>query len=214
MMCAATRGIVDAQENGCGASFTGHARADAKNRPSSAGSEYDILGANQALTLSDFFKLTCERNKKLPPTVGLGANAITGIETTTVTVKGYLLAVKWEVDDNDLHVQLGPKKQWTTGQLVVEIPAGMEFCDSRTTVYDLVAADIAKHGGKSIQQGHLLRDKTPVQVTGYLFFDGAHGSSANGCTKNGNRGLRGPLASSPVRGLWEIHPVVGVRQHE
>jgi hypothetical protein len=196
---------------GCEDAFTGHDRAAAKNRPPSAGSAYDVKGAPTPLMLDELFTLTCQLNDQLPDLVGRQADPIDGVETIKVTVHAFLLAVRWEKDDNDLHVQIGPKPTWTTGQLVVEIPAGHDFCDPRTTVFNAVQDDFTNNGGNSLRKGHIMRDKVPVDVTGFLFFDASHGSSTDGCDKNGNRGIKGTFTTSPVRGLWEIHPVIDVK---
>jgi hypothetical protein len=198
-------------ETGCDSEFTGHDRAKAKNRPPSTGAGYDVMGAPTPLTLDELFKLTCELNDQLDDVVSRTADTIPGAETVKVTVRAYLLAVRWEKDDNDLHVQIGPEPKWTTGQLVVEIPAGQDFCGPRTAVYNAVADDIENNGGNSIRKGHIMRDKIPVEVTGFLFFDASHGATADGCDKNGGRGIKGTFTDSPVRGLWEIHPVIDVK---
>ncbi len=198
-------------DTGCNSEFTGHDRAKAKNRPPSAGAAYDVKGADTPLTLDELFNLTCQLNAKLKKIVGREADTVKGAESVRVTVRAFLLAVRWEKDDNDLHVQIGPQAKWTTGQLVVEIPAGQDFCGPRTTVFDAVAADIQKHQGNTIHKGHIMRDKIPVDVTGFLFFDASHGDTTDGCNKNGGRGIKGTFTTSPVRGLWEIHPVIDVK---
>jgi hypothetical protein len=198
-------------KTGCDSHFTGHDRANAKNRPPSAGEAYDVKGVPTLLTLDELFNLTCQLNARLHGLVRRDADTIPGSETVKVTVSAYLLAVRWEKDDNDLHVQIGPEPKWTKGQIVVEIPAGPDFCGPRTAVYNAVADDIKNRGGNTVHQGHIMQDKIPVEVTGFLFFDASHGSTADGCDKNGGRGIKGTFTDSPVRGLWEIHPVVDVK---
>jgi hypothetical protein len=49
-----------------------------------------------------------------------------------------------------------------------------------------------------------------VEFTGYLFLDSTHGPS---CAANGGRGIKdkpGPKGVSPVKGTWEMHPVIKV----
>jgi hypothetical protein len=202
--------LLGQHETGCNSEFTGHDRAEAKNRPPSAGAGYDVKGAPTPLTLDELFGLTCQLNNQLDDVVSRTADTVPGVETVKVTVRAYLLAVRWEAD-NDLHVQIGPKPKWTRGQLVVEIPAGQDFCGPRTTVFDAVTGDVENHGGNTIHKGHIMRDKIPVDVTGFLFFDASHGNTTDGCDKNGGRGIKGTFKDSPVRGLWEIHPVIDVK---
>lgn len=203
---------MDAQESpGCELEFAGKSRVHPKNRLLNEGAEYAVHGDAEPLVLSEWFELTCDLEKDLPKKVGSLPEVIEGAETVRVTVRAHLMAVKLSPDDNDFHVQIGPTTKWTGGQVVVEIPPGQAFCDARTTVFEIAQADREEFGGNSIKKGRILRRRPLVDVTGFIFFDGHHGSPKNGCKKPHASGIRGPKRkTSPVKGLFEIHPVTSL----
>ena len=121
-------------------------------------------------------------------------------------VRGFLLAVKDE-PDNDLHVQMGETSAFNQDQLVVEMPPGAEFCNARTELVNLMRED----GARSFRR-HIFNDPPQVDVTGYVFLDASHMTARRSdfCTQSGGRGIRGDVPTSPVRGIWEIHPVMRI----
>jgi len=92
---------------------------------------------------------------------------------------------------------------------VVEAPPGSAYCDARSVVIDLFRAD----GGGSLQR-HIFANPPRVEVTCYLFMDSAHitAQRTDFFTQNGNREIKGNLSTSPVRGLWEVHPVIKIEK--
>lgn len=205
-------GNIHAQDSpGCELEFAGKSRVHPKNRLLDEGAEYAVHGETVPLSLAEWFDLTCDLEKDLPKKVGSLPEVIEGVETVSVTVRAHLMAVKLSPDDNDFHVQIGPTTKWTGGQVVVEIPPGQPFCDARTTVFEIAQADREEFGGNSIKKGRILRRRPLVDVTGFVFFDGHHGSPKNGCKKPHASGIRGPKRkTSPVKGLFEIHPVTAL----
>jgi hypothetical protein len=190
----------------------GQSREKVKNRKPSDGANYTKHGSQaQPLSIADWFNVTCKLNQdpSLPLIVPDSKETVMpGIETNTVTVDGYIVALKWD-NDNDLHIQISPQAKFIDGQILVEIPAMQEYCDARTTVWDLIHQD-EKKGGNKVAKGKGRIMKTPVHVvvTGFVFFDGHHGDTKNGCTKPHISGIHGPgRTTSPIQGLWEIHPV-------
>src|SRR5215216_6324488 len=77
----------------------------------------------------------------------------------------------------------------------------------RAAMMGLFRAD----GGTSARR-HIFNRPPQVDVTGYLFLDAAHmrARRTDFCTDNGGRGIRAGRGASPVRGIWELHPVTGL----
>jgi hypothetical protein len=125
------------------------------------------------------------------------------VEKVTVKLKGFVMAMKLD-PDKDLHIQIADSAApYRQAQIIVEIPPGTAYCNARTKMMDLFRAD----GGRRLS-GYIFREPPPVEVTGYLFLDSTHGAS---CTANGGRGIRNGRQTSPVKGTWEIHPVIELR---
>lgn len=107
-------------------------------------------------------------------------------------------------------MQIGESAEWDQEQVVVEIPPGRNFCDARSAVYDLMRAD----GWNGRSRDWIFRDPPRADVTGYVFLDSAHMPArtrrSDYCVMNGNRGMKNRRTTSPVRGLWELHPVFRV----
>lgn len=128
-------------------------------------------------------------------------------EKVKIKIRAFVLAMKKDPSDNDLHSQIADRASpYRQQQLIVEIPAGEAYCDARSAMMDLFRAD----GGTALSKGHVFQKPPHVEVTGYLFLDKAHmrARRTDFCTFNGGRGIKGGLSNSPVRGIWELHPVV------
>ena len=212
-LCA---GAATAQEPaaGCDLGFDGKARAAAKNRKPADGVAYEVHGDSEhPLTFAKWFTLTCSLDKKrsLPLKIKDAQGVLAGIEPNTVTVKGFIVAVKWDAD-NDLHIQLAPTPAFKVGQILLEIPAFQEFCDARTTMWNLIHEDEKKGGNKVTKgKGRIMKTPVLVEATGFVFFDGHHGDTNNGCSKPHISGIHGRLKASPIKGMWELHPVIALR---
>jgi hypothetical protein len=208
-LLASVPGTATQDPNGCALTFEGEARARVKNRrPGQRG--YFMVNGGRALDVPGWFSLVCAldeeapaRRRDVPKTVAMAS------EKQQVKVRAFILAVSRE-EDNDLHVQIGETDQWDQPQVVVEIPPGRNFCDARTVVSDLMRAD----GWNGRRREWIFRDPPRADITGYVFLDADHlparSRRTDWCVQNGNRGMKNGRTTSPVRGLWELHPVFRV----
>ena len=190
--------------DGCELAFEGSDRKAVKLRP--AGLDYTVLNGGRPVSLTDFFAAVCPLDERVPTRRSeVPAGEPLPEERLKVKVRGYVMALKLE-EDNDLHVQIADRAEpFDQEQIVVEIPPGEEYCDARTAMMALFRAD----GGTSVRR-HVFNSSPQVDVTGYLFLDAAHmrARRTDYCTDNGGRGVRSGRGASPVRGIWELHPVI------
>ncbi|MDT7540594.1 MAG: hypothetical protein QOE33_498 [Acidobacteriota bacterium] len=191
------------QNNGCDLSFTGSSRKAVKLRSTSL--NYPFQNGGRAISVTDFFASTCPLDVNVPTKKGaISETQPMDSEKVTIKIRAFVMAMKRD-PDNDLHVQIAdaasPYKQQ---QLIVEIPPGADYCDARSALMDLFRAD----GGTKLAS-YIFKHPPHVELTGYLFLDKAHmrAGRTDFCTNNGGRGIKGNLSVSPVRGIWEIHPV-------
>jgi hypothetical protein len=183
--------------NGCSLKFTGKARKLVKMR--SPGRNYPKFKNGNAITVDEFLTELCPvATTKVPDPVPPKTAMI--VERQTVTIRAFVLAMKLD-GDNDLHIQIGDKASpFKQNQIIVEIPPTNKFCDVRTSMMDLLRAE-----SPNAPKQHVFTNPPQVEITGYLFLDSHHGSS---CSNNGNRGIKNGLSKSPVKGTWELHPIV------
>jgi hypothetical protein len=201
----------------CNLTFTGSYRKAVKLRsPNLSG--YGDLGT---LTVSDRVMQMHKLDPKVPRKPQTNTPAMKGIETNQVALHGFLVGVKFEnhqqaaMADNDFHCEVADSPQWDSDHIVVEVPPGTAYCVARKAVWKLVKDD-SQHSGKPLSDTYVLDQPVQVDVAGYVFLDGAHArkgtknyTDAKG--KDAGRGIRGPDGTQQVRGLWEVHPVLGVR---
>jgi hypothetical protein len=190
--------------DGCDLTFSGRDRKAVKLRPPDL--DYAFLNGGRPVGLPDFFAAVCPLDERVPTRRGeVSQEEPLPEERLRVKVRGYVMAIKLE-GDNDLHVQIANSPApFDQEQIVVEIPPGGEYCDARTTMMNLFRAD----GGTRVSR-HIFNRPPQVDVTGYLFLDAAHmrARRTDFCTDNGGRGIRAGRGASPVRGIWELHPVI------
>lgn len=190
--------------DGCDLTFNGSDRKAVKLRP--AGLDYTFLNGGRPVSLPDYFATVCPLDERVPTKRrDVPDEEPLPEERMKVKVRGFVMAMKLE-EDNDLHVQIADRAQpFDQEQIVVEIPPGAEYCDARTAMMALFRAD----GGTSPKR-HVFNSPPHVDVTGYLFLDAAHmrARRTDYCTDNGGRGIRAGRGASPVRGIWELHPVI------
>jgi hypothetical protein len=189
-------------DNGCDLTFTGSARKRVKLRSTTL--DYPLHNSGRAISVRDFLSFVCPLDADVPHPVP--ASQPMEVEKVTVTLKGFVMAMKKD-PDNDLHIQIADAaRPYRQRQIIVEIPPTEAYCTARTKMMDLFRAD----GGGRLSAGHIFADPPPVEVTGYLFLDSTHGPS---CTANGGRGIKDPRPHgvSPVKGTWEIHPVISLK---
>lgn len=197
----------------CSLKFRGKDRKAVKTRTVAAGKNYTLHNGGDPITVAEWYDLVCPFEAKIKKGKFLQSKANKGFEDIKVTVRGFLLGAKYEGDadgDSDIHAEIGGAEDWDTDHIVVELSPSKEYCDARQTLWGLIDADRkAAHGKKG--QRWIMKKPVEVEVTGYVFLDTFHGDH-DYCEANGGRGLRlNKQTGSKVRGLWEIHPVTGVK---
>jgi hypothetical protein len=196
-------------ENGCKLRFMGVDRKNVKIRKPKTRPAYSFVNGGRAISVPEWFAFVCSldedvpaRSSEIPKTVAMD------VEAFQVKIRAHILAAKLE-PDNDLHIQIGDSAEWNHQQVVIEIPPGANFCEARTAFMDLLRAD----GGEKISRsdGYIFKTPPLAEIEGYLFLDSAHiparSRRSDYCVTSGNRGIKNKLRRSPVRGLWELHPV-------
>lgn len=206
LSCGATAAT---QTPGCELRFEGVVRAPVKNRAPRT-PDYPFVNEGRPLSVPEWFAFVCSLDPHAPlRRADVPQNVAMDIEAYRVKVRAFLLAVRRE-PDNDLHLQIGQTAAWKQEQIVAEIPPGQPFCEARTALVNLMTAD----GWNGRSQDHVFRRPPRADVTGYLFLDSGHmpanAPRQNWCVRNGERGIKNGLSKSPVRGLWEIHPVLKI----
>jgi len=187
-------------DNGCDLSFTGSARKRVKLRSTTL--DYPEHNGGQPISVSEFLAFVCPLDANVVHPVP--STEPMDVEKVTVTLRGFVMAMKKD-PDNDLHIQIADDaRPYRQKQIIVEIPPTAAYCDARSKMMDLFRDD----GGGALKKGHVFNDPPHVEVTGYLFLDSTHGPS---CTANGGRGIKNGLSTSPVKGTWEIHPVISLK---
>ena len=125
----------------CTLQFKGKARKAVKLRSAAAGANYTSHNSGNPVTVSEWFQLVCSLDPKVPNKVPK-SKAIAGAETVRVTLRGYLLAARFErSEDQDIHAEIGAKPEWQTEHVIVEVPPGPGFCDARKALWGFVRKD-------------------------------------------------------------------------
>jgi hypothetical protein len=206
----------------CSLTFQGSYREAVELRlPDQSG--YTTFNNGQAITVSQWFnQLADPLDPKVPRKPQTNTPAMPGVETTQVTLTGFLVAVRFERfvpggtehGDNDFHCEIAGQPTWNTDHVVVEVPPGPAYCDARKKVWQMAKDDSAQ-SGQPLADTHIFAQPPSVAVTGYVFLDGIHARRgtihyADAIGKAAGRGITGPGKPRKVRGLWEIHPVLSV----
>lgn len=187
-------------------------RKKVKNRSLKA-DRYPEFKNGKAITVPEFYDLVCSFDAPAKKDI-VEMVPISDLEERTVTVRGFLVAAKFERgQDHDIHAQIAASKEWDQDQLIIEVPAGGKYCPVRKALWSLVRTDRQNSGSKSKGDTIKFADPPEITVTGYLFLDAHHitkkTTPAKYCIANGGRGLQKDGISS-VRGLWELHPVIAL----
>ena len=186
----------------CNLTFAGSARKAVKLRSPSAGSSYTKLNGGSPITVAQWFKTTCSLDSKVPASVS-ATKPMSGIETQTVTLEGFLVAAKFD-PDRDIHAEIAGSPTWDTPHVIVEVPPGQNYRSTRKALWGLVSEELPANSKSTI---HVMQNPPKVDVTGFLFLDTAHGKT-NYCKTSGGRGVTPKGKQQQVQGLWEIHPVI------
>lgn len=195
-----------AQDNGCNLRFGGKDGARKRVKLRSPDLDYSFHNGGRAISIADWFAFVCPLDVNVPTTRrGIPTTVPMEMEKVKIKIRAFVLAMKKD-PDNDLHVQLGETaRSYSQPQIIIEIPPGDDYCEARSQMMELFRAD----GGTRLS-GHIFRQPPVVEVTGYLFLDAVHSrrGRTDFCTQNGGRGMKNGLSVSPVRGTWELHPVI------
>ena len=159
--------LAHADDNGCKLKFLGKesARKAVKVRPTTK--NYPKFNGGDPISVKDFLNPLClDVSKKVFKKVPTGAAM--PIEEQTIILHAFVLAMKLDENDNDLHIQVGDKPNpFNQPQVIVEIPPTNKYCDARTAMMDLFRAD----GGQSDPKDYIFKNPPEVEITGYLFLD-------------------------------------------
>jgi hypothetical protein len=170
----------------------------------SEGKGYTDYNDGQPITIDEWFKFTCGLDALVPQQIPADS-PIEGAETTRVALRGYLLGVKFERDDDhDIHVELAASSDWNTDHVVLEMSAGAEYCAARKALWNLVRRDGCR-GDECI-----LRKPVEVLVTGYVLIGNPQKGVTDYCHTIVGRGMRKGKQESRARGLWRLQPVLSV----
>lgn len=188
-------------DDGCSLPFRGSARRAVKMR--SPDLNYPKFNNGNPISVAKFLEHVCALTPRRP----IPATRPMDMEKVTMTVKGFVLAMKHD-PDNDLHIQIADTASpYRQTQIIVEIPPTQAYCeDARSKMMKLYRDDSRKER-LTRGRGYVFNDPPQVEFTGYLFVDSHHGVT---CTGSGGRGIKNGLRNSPVKGTWELHPVISL----
>src|SRR5262245_5036010 len=116
VLAAMLAAITQAQafSNDCSLSFKGSYRKAVKNRKAADGTNYTNHNNGNAIKVADWFNLVCGFDPQLKgKSITTSTNVIDGIETTKVSLEGFLLGARFERNvhtgdgkDNDFHIEI------------------------------------------------------------------------------------------------------------
>src|SRR5256885_5876003 len=125
----------------CSWESTSKSRKTVKLRAANDGASYTNFNSGRPVTLDRWFEMTCKLDALVPEKLP-DDSPIAGAETLHVTLRGYLLAARFErYDDHDIHVELGAAPHWHGPHVVLEMSAGPEYCKAREALWRLVRRD-------------------------------------------------------------------------
>ena len=182
-------------------SSSGRGRRAMKTRTPRDTRSYKAYNRGRAIDLTEWFRFTCSLNS-LVPDQPADDKPIEGAEDVTVTLKGYVLAVKFmRGGDRDMHVELGETPDWNGDHIVVEMSPGKEYCKARAALWKIVEKDGCR------EDECILKKPVKVKVKGYMMSGGAPAGTTDYCHVLSPRGLKDASHESRVRGVWRLQPV-------
>jgi hypothetical protein len=206
----------------CTLPFAGSYRKSIKLRKADLG--YQKYNNGKPINLNQWFDLT----KQLSQQLGTSRSSIPdtrvmkNVEDIQVTLKGYLLAVRFEKHstpsdgkDNEFHIEVGETPKWKSPHIVVEAATGKISCSARKAAWSLALND-SKLDKRKPTSLRIFANPPEVLITGYIFVDGFHAHKAMTPSKwahdSGGRGITVKKLGlgSQVNGLFEIHPVTAL----
>jgi len=217
LLLAPTVAYAQKAADDCSWEFAGKPRRAVKLRTAADGASYTNHNDGRPTTVSEWFTYTCTLDPKLPDEIP-AAQAMSGIETVRVTLHGYLVAARFErEEDHDIHAEIAASPTWNSPHVIVEVPPGQNYCEARRALWALVKEDMRAAGDSTAPDRWILRRPVKIEVTGYVFLDFSSrkeklaDGSRDFCHFNADRGVKKPGEKSRVRGLWEVHPVLSVK---
>ena len=195
------------QPDDCSWESTSKSRKAVKLRTANDGAAYSNFNSGKPISLDQWFAMTCKLDSLVPEKLP-DDSPITGAETVRVTVRGYLLAARFERDDDhDIHVELGATPKWHGPHIILEMSAGPEYCNARQALWKLARRD----GCKGDQC--FLRKPVEIDVTGFVLIGNPPKDAPHDyCNAKVSRGIRKGREESQVRGLWRLQPVFSVKE--
>lgn len=186
-------------------STSGRGRRAMKIRTESDGKLYRAYNGGKAIDLAEWFAFTCGLNSFVSGQP-LEDKPIAGAEDIAVTIRGYVLAVKFMRDgDHDLHVELGASPDWDSDHIVVEMSPGKEYCKARAALWK-----IAEKDGCTADEC-ILKKPRKVEVRGYILLGGVPAGTTDYCHTISSRGLKDAAHEAHVRGIWRLQPVLRLK---
>jgi len=187
-------------------STSGRGRPAMKYRTDKDAKEYKVYNGGKAIDLTEWFKYTCGLNSFVPAQPPED-KPIEGAEDTIVTVKGYVLAVKFmRGGDHDLHVELGDTPDWNGDHIVVEMSPGSDYCKARAALWQIAERD------GCTEDECILKKLVKVEVRGFMLTGTAPAGTTDYCHLVSPRGLKDATHESHVRGVWRLQPVLKLKK--
>lgn len=187
-------------------STSGKGRRAMKVRTDKDGKTYRAYNGGKAIDLTEWFKFTCGLNSFVTGQP-VEDKPIEGAENITVTLKGYVLAVKFMRDgDHDIHVEIGASPDWNGDHVVVEMSPGKDYCKARENLWKIAEKDGCT-GDECI-----LKKPVRVEVRGYMLLGGLPADTTDYCHAISARGLKDATHPGRVRGIWRLQPVLRLKK--
>lgn len=181
------------------------ARRFMKFRGPQAGMSYTRYNNGKPIDLAEWFSFTCGLSKSVTATPE--DKPIEGAENIELTLRGYVLAVKFmRTGDGDINVELGSTPAWDADHMVVEMSQGKDFCKARQTLWKLAKKDGCA-GDECI-----LKKPVPVEVRGYIMLGQVPQGTTDYCNAISARGVKDDTHTARVRGIWRLQPVLALRK--
>ena len=182
------------------------ARLGLKTRTLSTTADYTSYNKGKAIDLGQWFKFTCGL-ESLVPKVMPSDKPVDGLETFRVTVKGYVMGMRFMRDgDHDIAVELAATPDWNSDHIVVEMSAGPDYCPARKALMDLVRKDGCK------DDMCIMKKPVKIAVTGFVLVGNPQPGATDLCHLPSTRGLKKDDQIVHVRGIWRLQPVVAVKK--
>jgi hypothetical protein len=179
-------------------------RRAVKLRTEADGKAYEDHNGGGPISVEDWYAFTCSLDPRVPRGVP-ESEAMQGLETVRVTLRGYLVGARFERDeDHDMQAELAASSAWDTDHVLVEIPAGSDYCKARRALWDLVRRDGCR------ADECFLSKPVEIVVKGYVMLGGTQAGSTDYCHAKSTRGMRRGAAESRLRGAWRLQPVFSI----